>query len=543
MRLILLLLLILSFPAFSVCPLNLSPDEACPEDNPICTLYADDGGDGLCDNPGSGITDVESDTIVVEDTAAVIDSIDLVDTDTIAVEYPTDIPDTVSIDTIPGISADEGDAEESDDLQQFADNIEEQNELPESTIGPESIFVEIDSFEAESISVTIAGDSAIADTVISVTITGDSGIADTVISVTITGDSGIADTVITEQIEVTFTPCPLKLTPEEACSADNPLCTFFNDEDDSGFCDNPENALIVSQELTDESNSAYALEVETSGCPLGLTPETACPSPDTPLCPHYKDYNGCINPSGGGIKRVGIVLVGTFLLLLVSSLLNHFLRGRTRKDRQKRRVLHFFVQIVSLLVLGFFVQACYCPLGTMQYLLLPGELGFLGGMGIAILVLPLVWALFFGRIYCGWVCPFGALQDFLGKLSIPRPPKLSRKIHKYLVVQKYILTVLFLIAVFLAGRGLFGRIIPGSLFCQIDPFHTIFSFFLVGSLTGGVLLLCGMLFFPRFFCKYFCFYGAFLSLFSRHNFYHESCEESPDELPPWDSKKDNLTNS
>jgi len=508
MRAVILLLLAFSLSAFSVCPLDLTPSEACSEDNPICTLYTDTGGDALCDNPEPAATEVE-DTVsaAVEDTVAT-DTADIseeiIEPDSALPEEIPEIQEAGPVDTIPEYTPEE--IENTDVVSQSDDTTEEQ--ISQGADDSEFILTEVDHSEADSVSVTV------------------------------TGGSTVADTVITEHIEVTFTPCPLKLTPEEACPEDDPRCTFFSDADSSGFCDNPEGALTVTEVITVDNSSAYALETGANGCPLELTPETACPSPDSPLCPHYTDDDCCANPSGEGIRRTLIVLAATFLLLTASSLINHFVRGRTKEIRKRRKLLHFLIQMVSFLILGFFVQACYCPLGTMQYLLLPGELGFLGGMGISILVLPIVWALFFGRIYCGWVCPFGVLQDFLGKLAIPRPPKFPSKFHRYLVLQKYVLTLLFFIAVFLAGKGVFGSMNPAALFCQIDPFHTIFSFFIVGSFIGAVLMLLAMLFFPRFFCKYFCFYGAILSLFSRHNYYHETRRESPHKLPSGDSKKE-----
>jgi len=49
----------------------------------------------------------------------------------------------------------------------------------------------------------------------------------------------------------------------------------------------------------------------------------------------------------------------------------------------------------------------------------------------------------------------------------------------------------------------------------VDPFHTIFTLFLSGSLiVAGVTILLAI-FIRRFFCRYLCFYGAALAIFSR----------------------------
>jgi hypothetical protein len=368
---------------------------------------------------------------------------------------------------------------------------------------------------------------------------------------------------------VLFAFCPLGLPPEEACSADNPLCALYQDNDGDDLCDNPEpqpesssdqdtqlppdsaqqadipeviaeeddpviteefseevteSAVIIEETeidvpedsvIVDISETTYPLQIESSGCPLDLPPEAACPTPEDRLCPHFRGGESCINPSGGGVRRTQLIVIATTVLLFAATFLKRQYRGRRKTDRHRRKIAHIIIQTISILVLGFFVQGCYCPLGVFQYIFLPGGVGFLGGVGIAVLLLPALWSLFIGRIYCGWVCPFGALQDLLGKLNVPRPPAFPKKVHRFLINFKYVLAVAFIGALILTGKGFFGRIIPASLFCQIDPFHTIFSYFIVGSFTGAIASLCLLTFFPRFFCKYLCFYGAVLSVLGR----------------------------
>jgi len=456
------LLLLAALPGLTLafCPLGKPPADACPVDAPECLLFVDADGDGYCDNPGPRtIPDAPPDTTTISppDTVAIVpvDSAESVE-DSLPVEEP---PDTL----------------------------------------PEPPDAAPDTLPAPADTLVTAPDSTEADT-------------------TATG----ADSSTTGTLSVPLRPCPLQLPPAEACPVESPRCLFFNDLDSDGLCNNPlygADSVSAGETEAPVDTAAIPPADTLNGCPLSLPPEAACPSIDARLCPHFAGSGACENPGGVGMARAVIVLAGTALLLPVATILRRRLRGRRKSERRLRKAAHMTVHFLSLLVLGFLVRGCFCQLGAMQYLLLPGGLGFLGGVGVAILILPMIWSLFFGRIFCGWVCPFGALQDLLGKLNVPRPPQFPVRVRRFLIRQKFVLTALFLAAVFLAGRGVLGRIIPGSLWCAVDPFHTVFSLFVLGSFTGGVALLAGLIFLPRFFCQYLCFYGAVLGFLGRAHLY------------------------
>jgi len=474
MKLFLSSVLILSAAASAICPLGFPPDDACPVDAPSCTLYADKDSDSYCDNPEPG-ADESSDT---DDSSP----------DTTAAPEPEE----------PLVEPDSSDIEEQgSEASDEAVNEDEQAAPPVPAVEPlppDTVYLpEWDSFDVDTTGIDITAD--------------------------IVGDSVIVDTLLMEEIEVPLRECPLDLDPAEACPEEDPRCTFYTDADLNFLCDNPgepgDTLVATGIEIHD---TVYPLDI-LNGCPLELPPAAACPTAESALCPHYMGGEGCINPVGGGMNRAVIVLMATAVLLPVSTCLRRRLRGRRPQDKRRRKIAHITVYIVSVAVLGFVVQGCYCQLGIIQYLFLPGGLSFLGGLGLLIIILPMIWAVVYGRVFCGWVCPFGALQSLLGHLNVPRPPRLPGRIQRYLIYQKYVLAVLFFLAVFLAGRGVFGRLVPAALWCQVDPFHTVFSFFLAGSFFGGIVLITLAIFLPRFFCKYLCFYGALLSLLGRVRLY------------------------
>ncbi|MBN2607610.1 MAG: 4Fe-4S binding protein, partial [Candidatus Fermentibacteraceae bacterium] len=364
------------------------------------------------------------------------------------------------------------------------------------------------------------------------------------VQIEISNDSVYVDTITIEEVTGPVSTCPLGFTPDEACPESSPSCVLYTDSNSDLFCDNPGVPDDTTSTLRfSVTGNVYSLVPVAGGCPLGLPPEAACPTPDNRLCEHYMGWSGCANPSGGGMNRTMTVLVATAALLLASTILKRHLCGLGRAQRKKRKIAHITVQILSIIVLGFLVQGCYCPLGVAQYALLPVGLIFLGILGIAVLILPMIWSAFFDRVYCGWVCPFGALQDLLGKLHVPRPPKFPHKVHLVMSGLRYLFALLFFGLIVLASSGYFPALAPEAFFCRIDPFHTIFSFFMVGSFTIGVATIAVLIFFPRFFCKYLCFYGAILSFLGRvglwkritHRSLPKSCDDKETEdleFPP-----------
>lgn len=127
---------------------------------------------------------------------------------------------------------------------------------------------------------------------------------------------------------------------------------------------------------------------------------------------------------------------------------------------------------------------------------------------LIIVVFTVATTLFWGRVFCSSLCPFGALQDFISRF-LPRhfQKELPRAIHNTAIYIKYgVLGFLLLMAVAWADL---------SLFQYFEPFGTIFYF--SQSVWLWVILiafLAASVFISRFYCRYACPLGAALGVVS-----------------------------
>ncbi|MEM9576877.1 MAG: 4Fe-4S binding protein [Pseudomonadota bacterium] len=120
--------------------------------------------------------------------------------------------------------------------------------------------------------------------------------------------------------------------------------------------------------------------------------------------------------------------------------------------------------------------------------------------------------LFWGRgVFCGWLCPFGALQELTNQAARKLGVKqiaVPNAVHERLWVIKY--------SLFLAILGLsFYSMKEALIQAEVEPFKTAISLRFMRAwpflLFVGLLLFAG-LFIERFYCRYLCPLGAALAI-------------------------------
>lgn len=120
--------------------------------------------------------------------------------------------------------------------------------------------------------------------------------------------------------------------------------------------------------------------------------------------------------------------------------------------------------------------------------------------------------LLWGRgVYCGWLCPYGALQELINQLAQRfgvKQLEFSDVVHERLSAVKY------LVLIMLFGVSL-QSLVEAARYAEVEPFKTTIVLRFMREwpfvLYSGALLVVA-LFNRKFFCKYLCPLGAALAI-------------------------------
>ena len=124
-----------------------------------------------------------------------------------------------------------------------------------------------------------------------------------------------------------------------------------------------------------------------------------------------------------------------------------------------------------------------------------------------------------GRIFCGWACPMGAVQDLLGRLPKLRAFRLPRfgRADRWLKGLKYVVLLVAIVG-FYALNQRFAIPVRGHADWSLDAVRVSWLTYDIYSQARVVLILTGVvlaLVITRAWCRYLCPLGALLSIGNR----------------------------
>jgi transcriptional regulator of nitric oxide reductase len=216
-------------------------------------------------------------------------------------------------------------------------------------------------------------------------------------------------------------------------------------------------------------------------------------------------------------RHLALALLAGVLLALSTILV---LQDQVVRRRRLYRVLRLGFLVSTLVGLGWFLQAQLSVVNVLTF----ANAIMTGFHWQSFLIEPLIFVLwtyvavvllFWGRgVFCGWLCPFGALQELLNRMGrlarLPQIP-IPFAVHERLWPIKYM--------IFLALFGLYLQFPDLALRgAEVEPFKTVIVLFFARAwpyVLFAIALLVLALFVNRVFCRYLCPLGAALAIPAR----------------------------
>lgn len=198
-------------------------------------------------------------------------------------------------------------------------------------------------------------------------------------------------------------------------------------------------------------------------------------------------------------KRLLVVVLSLFLATALAGIFVEYPHLRN---------LRYLFLLVSVVVIGFgFGGSCPCMLKSFDntFLFFLGHEVKWASLVLFLGLIPITYL--FGKVWCGWICHFGALQEFIHKNSkwnFWKTPK-AQKVLFCVQIGVFVTWVLWLL------------IAQTSSVCKYDPFVKIFNLSIngvVNYIVVGILIVLS-LFVNRPFCRAICPIGFVLGWVAR----------------------------
>ncbi len=205
------------------------------------------------------------------------------------------------------------------------------------------------------------------------------------------------------------------------------------------------------------------------------------------------------------------------------------------KRKSSKSPLRFIIQIVIAILIStlaalhikFGIEKAapidaYCPFGAVESfftLIFKGEfLKRIFSSSFILLGIFFVASFFLGRVFCGYICPLGAGQEWLRvlgkKLGFKQNYELPAKADKYLRFAKYLLLIVIVYYSFYFGDLIFRNYGPYNALMHLG--HEIDEKPVAYIVLVIVIVIS--LFTKSFWCRYLCPLGAFFGIIRKFSF-------------------------
>ena len=208
--------------------------------------------------------------------------------------------------------------------------------------------------------------------------------------------------------------------------------------------------------------------------------------------------------------------------------------ANTDRSKQKRnraaRLAVLTVGLAIITLLGYGHQAGWgkvagvdalCPFGgieTLWSLIISATfLQRVAASSVVLLAIVVVIAVVFRRSFCGYICPFGALQEWFGKIGgliwKKRRPEMPAWLDRPARYLKYVVLVVFAALSWTTATLAIRPYDPWVAYMHLGSpsLATAWADFSIGFVVLA-LALAGSIVYDRFFCKYLCPMGALLAI-------------------------------
>ena len=195
-----------------------------------------------------------------------------------------------------------------------------------------------------------------------------------------------------------------------------------------------------------------------------------------------------------------------------------------KKKISKMQVFRFIVQLIFFIFLPGLYANAFLGIKVVYQGILAGTFYFADdfpSLISAIAIFPIT--ILLGRFFCGWMCAFGAMGDWLFSISrkvFKIKSKINPKLDRVLKYLKFVILIGFFGLIWIFDMSFLDSSNPWSVFgilanvTHVPDFVYLFTNFAVGT-TILLIIMIFSLFIERFFCRYLCPLGAIFTIVSK----------------------------